>query len=185
MVARTVNRALPVLAALAAIGYLVAMVVTGALPQSRQRVQFEAKGVMALAPERIVRVDLVRGPDRAVLMRDAGGGWTRQGGGPLDAPLAGKLMLAVQYMHTAAPVRVLTTTELAGAEARAFGLDRPALAVGLYAASGPVLSARFGGRNPDDMLQYVAIDGRTDVVLMSRFVGEEWRAVADGVFGAR
>jgi len=185
MVARTVRRALPALSAVAAIGYLVGMVVTGALPQSRQRVQFEAKGVMALVPEKIVRADLVRGSDRAVLVRDAGGAWTRQGGRPLDAPLAAKLALAVQYMHTAAPVRVLTSAELAGADARAFGLDRPALAVGLYAASGPVLSARFGARNPDDMLQYVAIDGRTDVVLMSRFVGEEWRAVAEGVFGAR
>jgi hypothetical protein len=185
MVARAVRRAFPALAAVAAIGYLVVMVVTGALPQSRQRVQFEAKGVMALAPERIVRVDLVRGSDRAALVRDAGGAWTRQGGGALDAPLAAKLALAVQYMHTAAPVRVLTPAELAGADARAFGLDRPALAVGLYAASGPVLSARFGARNPDDMLQYMAIDGRTDVVLMSRFVGEEWRAVAEGVLGAR
>lgn len=185
MVARAVRRAFPALAAVAAIAYLAAMVVTGALPQSRQRVQFEAKGVMQLAPGDIVRVDLVRGPDRAVLVRDAGGGWTRQGGGPLDAPLAGKLALAVQYMHTAAPVRVLAPAELAGTDARAFGLDRPALAVGLSAASGPVLGARFGGRNPDDMLQYMAIDGRTDVVLMSRFVGEEWRAVADGVFGAR
>jgi hypothetical protein len=185
MVARPVKRVLPALAAVAAIGYLVVMVVTGALPQSRQRVQFEAKGVMALAPERVVRVDVVRGPDRAVLMRDASGGWMRQGGGPLDAPLAGKLALAVQYMHTAAPVRVLTPPELAGTDARAYGLDRPALAVGLYAAEGPVLGARFGARNPDDMLQYMAIDGRTDVVLMSRFVGEEWRAVADGVFAPR
>ena len=48
-----------------------------------------------------------------------------------------------------------------------------------------MIRARFGGRNPDDMLQYMALDGRPEIVLMSRFVGEEWRAVADGVFPAR
>ena len=183
--ARAVSRALPGLAAFAAIGYLVAMVITGALPQQRQRVQFEARGVLQLAPERIARVELARGEDRAVLVRGPGATWTREGGGPLPAPLAEKLSLAVQYMHTAAPVRVLAAAELGGVAPREFGLDRPALSIALHADSGPVIRARFGGRNPDDMLQYMALDGRPEIVLMSRFVGEEWRAVADGVFPAR
>jgi hypothetical protein len=172
------------LAALAAIGYLVAMVVTGALPQQRARVKFEAKGVMPLAPERITRVELVRGTDRAVLVRGETG-WAREGGPPLPAPLAEKLSLAVQYMHTATPVRVLEPAEIGGTVPREFGLDRPAVAVALHAESNLVLQARFGGRTPDDMLQYVTIEGRDGVVLMSRFVGQEWLAVAEGVFPAR
>lgn len=179
------NRALPGVAALAAIGYLVAMVITGALPQQRQRVQFEAKGVLQLAPERIARVELARGADRAVLVRGAGATWAQEGGGPVAAPLAEKLSLAVQYMHTAGPVRVLAPAELAGVAMGEFGLDRPVLSVALHADSGPVLRARFGGRNPDDMLQYMAVEGRPEIVLMSRFVGEEWRAVADGLLPAR
>jgi hypothetical protein len=185
MVARAVNRALPGLAAFAAVGYLVAMVITGALPQQRQRVQFEAKGVMQLAPELVARVELARGADRAVLVRGPGAAWTREGAGPLDPPLAEKLSLAVQYMHTAGPVRVLAPAELGAADPREFGLDRPALSIALHAESGPVIGARFGGRNPDDMLQYMAIEGRPEIVLMSRFVGEAWRTVADGVFPAR
>ena len=108
-----------------------------------------------------------------------------EGGGPLAAALGEKVSIAVQYMHTAAPVRVLTSAELAGADPRAFGLEPPALSVALDAASGPVIRARFGGRNPDDMLQYMAVEGRAEVVLMSRFVGAAWHAVADAVLPAR
>jgi hypothetical protein len=161
------------------------MVVTGALPQNRQRVQFAAKGVMQLGPERVVRVELARGADRAEFVRGPGAGWTRAGVGPVAAPIAEKLSLAVQYMHTAGPLRVLEPAELVGTDPRAFGLDRPVLSVALHADSGAVLRAQFGGRNPDDMAQYMAIEGRGGVVLMSRFVGEEWLAVAHGAFPAR
>jgi hypothetical protein len=184
-VAPEVKRGLVILAGLVAIGYLVAMAVTGALPQNRQRVKFEAKGVLELAPERVVRVELARGADRAVFVRYQGAGWSREGAGPVAAPLAEKLSLAVQYMHTAGPLRVLEPAELGGADLRSFGLDRPVLSVALQPDSGPVLRAQFGGRNPDDMGQYMTVEGRGGVVLMSRFVGEEWRAVADGAFPAR
>ena len=83
-----VKRNVVLLAGLVAIAYLVAMVVAGALPQHRQRVQFEAKGVMQLEPERIVRVELARGTERAVFKRAPGAGWTREGAGPVAAPLA-------------------------------------------------------------------------------------------------
>lgn len=179
------NRALTGLAGFAAIGYLVAMLITGALPQSRQRVQFEARGVMQLAPERIARVELTRGADRAVFVRGPGAGWTREGADPLAPPLAEKLSMAVQFMHTAGPVRVLEPAELGGARPREFGVDRPVLSIALHADSGLALRAHFGLRNPDDMLQYMAIEGRGGLVLMSRFVGQEWLAVAEGVFPAR
>jgi hypothetical protein len=185
VVAPAVNRTLAALAAIAAVAYLGVMAFTGALPQSRQRARFEAKGVMQVAPERVARVELARGADRAVFVRGSGGGWTREGAGALAPPLAEKLSMAVQFMHTAGPVRVLEPTELGGADPREFGLDRPALSIALHADAGLVLRAQFGGRNPDDMLQYMAIEGRAGLVLMSRFVGQEWLAVAEGVFPAR
>ena len=58
----------------AALGYLVAMVVAGALPEQRQLVKFEANGVMKLEPERITRVELRRGKQSTVLLRAAGRG---------------------------------------------------------------------------------------------------------------
>ena len=182
MVASPLNRALLGLAGLAAIGYLAAMVITGALPHHRQRVQFEAKGVMQLAPERVARVELMRGADRAVFRRGPGGDWTREGAGPLAPPLDERLSMAVQFMHTAGPVRVLEPADFRGTDAREFGLDRPALAVVLHTDAGPALRAQFGGRSPDDMSQYMTIEGRPELFLMSRFVGQEWLAVAEGVF---
>lgn len=171
--------------ALAAIGYLVAMVVTGALPQQRQRVQFEARGVMQVAPERVARVELIRGADRAVFLRGSGLGWTREGAGALAPPLAEKLSLAVQFMHTAGPVRVMAPTEVRGTDPGEFGLDRPALSIALHAESARALRAHFGGRNPAELLQYMAVEGRAEVFLMSRFVGQEWLEVAEGVFSQR
>jgi hypothetical protein len=185
VVAPKVTRSFVFLAGLVAIGYLVAMVVTGALPQNRQRVQFEAKGVMQLEPERVVRVELVRGTDRAVFVRAREAGWTREGAGSVAPAVAEKLSLAVQYMHTAGPLRVLEPAELGGADLRAFGLDRPLLSVALHADSGLVLRAQFGGSNPDNMAQYMTVEGRGGVVLMSRFVADEWLAVADSAFPRR
>lgn len=169
-------------AAMAAIGYLVAMVVTGALPQQRQRVQFEAKGVMQLAPERVARVELIRGADSAVFVRGPGSGWMREGAGALAPPLAEKLSMAVQFMHTASPVRVIEPDEIRGTDPREFGLDQPALSITLHAESARALRAQFGGLNPEKMLQYMVVDGRAELFLMSRFVGQEWVEVAAGVF---
>jgi hypothetical protein len=185
VVAPAVSRTLAALAAIAAVAYLGVMVFTGALPQSRQLARFEAKGVMELAPERVARVELARGADRAVFVRGSGGGWTREGAGALTPPLAEKLSMAVQFMHTAGPVRTLDPAELGRVDSHEFGLDRPVLSIALHADSGAVLRAQFGGPNPDEMLQYLAIEGRPGLVLMSRFVGQEWLAVAEGVFPAR
>jgi hypothetical protein len=184
-VASALKRMLAGTAALAAVGYLLAMLITGALPQQRQRVPFEAKGVMQLAPDRVARVELARGTDRAVFVRGPGAGWTREGAGPLAEPLAAKLSMAVQYMHTAGPVRVMAPAELRGGDFREFGLDRPVLSIALHPDSGPTLVARFGGRNPEDMLQYVAVEGHAGLFLMSRFVGQAWQAVADSAFVQR
>ena len=168
--------------ALAAIGFLIAMVITGALPQQRQRVQFEAKGVMQVAPERVVRVELDRGAERIVFLREPGSAWTREDAGALAPPLAERLSLAVQFMHTANPMRVLGPEEFRGTDPREFGLERPTLSVALYAESGLAVRARFGGPNPNNTLRYMAVDGRAELFLMSRFVGQEWLAVAETAF---
>jgi hypothetical protein len=55
---------LPIALAAVALGYLAAMVLTGAQPVHRQRVAFEAKGVLATPPERIRRVEISRGAER-------------------------------------------------------------------------------------------------------------------------
>jgi hypothetical protein len=40
----------------------------------------------------------------------------------------------------------------------------------------PVLTARFGGHNPEGFLQYMRLDGDQRLYLMSRFIGAEFLA---------
>ncbi len=68
------------MAAVAGFAFLVVMVVSGALPQQRQLVKFEAKGFMKLEPELVSRVELHQGERKAVLLRGAGGEWIAEGG---------------------------------------------------------------------------------------------------------
>lgn len=173
------NRSLwTVTAAVLAVAYLVAMVVTGALPQQRQLVKFEAKGVMQIAPERISSVTLRAGSRSAVFTRTPDGGWARDGGAALDPAIAKRLSLAVQFMNTSGPVRVLEPAEYQGTNPHEFGLDHPQLSIALFEGSRPAIAAHFGGRNPDDFLQYVTVEGKRELFLLSRFVGQEWDAVA-------
>jgi len=161
-----------------AVGFLVLMVVVGALPEQRQFVKFEAKGVMQLDPERISTVALSAGQRSAVFMRTPDGGWARDNGTQLDPVVAKRLSMAVQFMNTSGPVRVLEPAEYQGTNPREFGLDNPQLSIALFEGSSPVIAAHFGGRNPDDYLQYMTVDGRRELFLLSRFVGQEWEAVA-------
>lgn len=168
-------------AAGAGLAFLIAMVATGALPGQRQLVRFEAKGVMKLEPDLVTRVEIQRADGKAVLLRAPGGGWIAEGGGTLSAELAQKVSLAVQFMHTAGPIRVIDAPDLQGANLRDFGLDPPVLSVVLFQGPQAVIGARFGTHNPEDTAQYMMVDASRELVLMSRFVGQEWESVAGGV----
>jgi hypothetical protein len=168
----------PVLLAMLAVAYLVAMVVTGALPRQRQLVEFDARGLMQAPPESVVRVEVAQAGATRVFTRDATGGWLLQGRDTLSPEAARHLSLAVQFLNTSAPLRHLTGKELAGMTPAAFGLDRPAVAATLHDARGPLIAVHFGAQNPEATAQYMAVDGRDGVYLISRFVGSEWSTVA-------
>jgi hypothetical protein len=165
------------LAAAAALAYLVAMTVAGALPQHKQLVKFEAKGVMKLAPETIDRVRIDAGPRSIVLLRRSDG-WVAKDGAPLDAALARRVSMAVQFMNTAAPLRMMDAPELTGSNPREFGLEPPRVRATLFRGDEVVLGPIFGAHNPDDTAQYMGLEGRPELYLMSRFVGQEWEDVA-------
>jgi hypothetical protein len=165
-------------AATLALAFLTVMVVTGALPRQGQFIKFEAKGVMQLAPERISVVALHAGERNAVFVRTPDGGWARDGGAPLEPAIAKRLSLAVQFMNTSGPVREMQPSEYQWTNPHEYGLDHPQLSVALFEGARPVLAAHFGGRNSDGYLQYVSVEGRHELFLLSRFVGEEWDAVA-------
>ena len=170
---------MPAVAALA-LTYLVIMLVTGALPERRQLVEFEADGVLRVAPERITRVTVIADGSSTAFVRQTTG-WTIEGSATAtEAPLAQSLDRAVKFMHTANPVRVLEPEDLADTGPAEFGLDRPRLSITLEDASGVVLAADFGAENTDGLLQYMRLRDRDRLYLMSGFVGKEWETVANG-----
>jgi hypothetical protein len=174
-----VNRFWMPAAAALALAYLVIMLVTGALPERRHFVEFEANGVLQLAPESITRVTAVADGAPAVFAREAEG-WAREGGAAVDAGLAETIERAVKFMHTAAPVRALVPEEIAETGLAEFGLERPRLAIALEDPGGVVLKAEFGNDSADGLLQYMRLSDRDEVYLMSSFVGGQWQAVLDG-----
>jgi hypothetical protein len=64
--------------------------------------------------------------------------------------------------------------EWASSGLREFGLEPPGYTAALYRQNAPALIAEFGGPNPQQVLQYMKLQGRDEVYLMSRFIGEEW-----------
>lgn len=167
--------------ALVALVFLVGMVLSGSQPVLRQNVAFEAKGVLVLAPEQIRRIEISRGDERLGAVRTGDKGWATAGGAAIGSEAAKHLSMAVQMMHTSAPVNEIPAAELAGAEVAGFELDPPHFVARLYGdGPAPVLAARFGAHNPDGYLQYVRVEGDPRTYLLSRFVGAEWIEALDG-----
>lgn len=181
---RRLSNTLVVAAAVLALGYLSLMVVIGALPAQRQLVRFEARGVMQIPPAQIDRVELMQAGRKILLQRDPQAmRWAGVDGTAVSTEAGRHLTMAVQMMNTSAPVKELVEEELRGVDHAPFGLDAPTVEAALYRGDAAVMRMRFGQLNPEGYLQYMSVAEDSRVFLMSRFVGEEWRKAAEGVFG--
>lgn len=165
----------PFAAALAALGYLIVMLVTGALPENRQIAQFEATGLLTQAPESVTRIEVRLAGKSADYSRRAAG-WVATDGTPVAPARAATLERALKIMHNSGPVRTLAPEEIAGSKPEAFGFGSTNLSVTLSGPAGVLLQADFGNKNTDGMLQYMRLGGRGELYLMSGFVSKEWEA---------
>jgi hypothetical protein len=164
--------------ALLAVTFMVAMVLTGSLPETRQLARFEAKGVLTVSPEHVRRVELTMGGHTVTFVRGPNHGWARSGSQDTAVgELVDHLNLAVLVMHTSGPVRVMRRDDYHGVALQEFGLERPRFSVILSDGQGVLLEASFGAHNPQEMLQYVQLKGRDEVYLLSRFVGQAWEHI--------
>jgi len=161
-------------AAFLAVGVLGAMVVSGHFRESKQFVKFVPAGVMSEPADSIDRVEIRADARRWEFVRAPGGWRASPDRGPVSASLAKHLDDSIEFMHVSAPVRVMERTEWAPVGLREFGLDPPRYAATLYHEGRPVLAALFGAPNPQEVLQYMKIEGRDQVYLMARFLGQEW-----------
>ena len=168
--------------ALAALGFLAGMALSGGRRESAQLVQPTTAGLMRERPEDVDRVEIDVGARRLLLVRDAGR-W-RLDARELPPPVVERLRMSLRFMHVAEPVRTLARAEWEGAHAADFGLDPPRYSIVLSRGGRRLLAARFGAPNPQEVLQYALVEGRDSLYLMPRFVGREWEAVVDGAAGS-
>jgi hypothetical protein len=169
-----------VLLTLLAVGFLLAMLLTGKLPETRQLVKFEARGVLAVPPEQVRRVALHVGEHTTTFMRFSDHVWV---GGKGQEPISGELQehleQAIVFMHTSRPVRVMRYDEYHSTPLHEFGLEQPRCAVVLSDGRRVLLEASFGAYNPQDLLQYMQLRGDHNLYLMSRFVGQAWEHLGE------
>jgi len=168
------RRLLAPVVALVAMGVLAAMVVTGRSPENKQLVRASGAGVMTQTPVEIDRVELQTKTTRWTFIRGRDGWTTGAGGRAVPASLAVHLDDSITFMHVSAPVRVMDRTEWAPVGLREFGLDPPDYTARLYHRDTRVIGAEFGAPNPQKVLQYMKLQDRDELYLMSRFVGQEW-----------
>jgi hypothetical protein len=161
-------------AALLAVGLLTAMVVSGHLRESKQFVKFVPAGVMPESATEIDRVEIRTASGRWMFERAPEGWRTAPDGRQLSVSLTAHLEDSIKFMHVSAPIRVMERAEWAALGLGEFGLDPPAYTATLYRRGTEVLGAEFGAPNPQEVLQYMKLEGRDQIYLMSRFIGEEW-----------
>jgi Domain of unknown function (DUF4340) len=171
---------LATLVAVAAFAFIVFMIYEGAVPRREQLIEFHAKGLLQPGPQRVTRVEIDKGEKKIGFVR-AKTGWLREPDQqPAAAKLAEVLTMATQFMHTAAPVQEVSKKDYPSGGIKEFGLDQPRISVTLWDGNTPILTAHFGGNNPTGILQYMKLEGRDEVYVMSGFVGSQWEKVAAG-----
>ena len=161
---------------MAALAFLLVMIGSGRTRPMQSLVAFEAAGLMREAPDQIDRVDLEASGQRWTFARREDGWRLTTSPEKLVAGTASH-----QFMHVAAPARVMSRDEYQPGALAEYGLDPPRYALSLQRRGQTVLAARFGARNPQNVLQYVRVAGRDELYLLPVFVGREWELVAEGV----
>lgn len=164
--------------AIIALGYLVLMFKSGDPPTHENLIRAEFAGVMGFPPTQVVAVQIIHAGQTQTIERHEDS-WRDAGSlRVLGEPQVTMLERAIMFMHTANPVRIMRPEEFASASGDPYGIENPAMVVRLSSFSGSVLNVKFGNRAPDGILQYMQVEGRAELYLMSGFVGEAWDQIA-------
>ncbi|MGY0574737.1 DUF4340 domain-containing protein [Bradyrhizobium sp. RDM12] len=178
-ITRSIPRWSTPFAAAVLIGLLAMLVISGKWPELRSKVAFSGKGVVAIDPAEIRRVEIRAGSDSLPMMREASG-WTIEAL-PASVPpeVARHLETALRLIHVSESSREIAPDELTPPSFAAFGLDPPLTVAVLESKQGDRVTVNFGGLNPASTAHYVRVAGRPTVYLMPRHVAEEWRVTLD------
>lgn len=159
-------------------GLLLALTFSGQWPDLHSK-PASSKGLLAIAPNQIERID-IRSGAATVAMRRQAGGWIIEGlDGGLPAELVSHIDTALRFLKVSEPSREISADELAAESFAAFGLDPPSEIAVLKTSSAVLTTVNFGTANPAGTSHYVRLGGAPTVYLMPRYMAEEWRLVFD------
>lgn len=168
----------PIAAAVVLMALFAALAISGHWPELRSMVTFAPKGLIAVAPAEVERVEIRTAAGNLALHRHAGG-WSVDGAADdLPADLAAHVEAGLRFLNVSEPVRDIPASELDAGSFAAFGLDPPAYVVTVTAPRSTA-AVNFGLLNPAGTSQYVRLAGAATVHLMARHVGAEWPLAAD------
>jgi hypothetical protein len=161
------------------IGCLLVLVTSGEWPELRSKLPFTQKGLVAVAPGQIERID-IRGEAESVALRRQRDGWAIDGAdSAASAEFASHVDTALKFAKVSEPTREIPGVDLAAGSFAAFGLDPPNEVVVLETHAGVAATLNFGTANPAGTSHYVRLSGAPTVYLMPRHVSEEWQLVFD------
>jgi hypothetical protein len=161
------------------VALLLAVVFSGQWPELRSKLSSAPRGLLAIAPNDIDRVDIRSGAERVALRRQAGG-WTIEGVHRAAPPeLVSHIDTALKFLKVAEPSREISSGELGPESFAAFGLDPPSEVAVLETHSAVTATVNFGAANPAGTSHYVRLGGAPTVYLMPRHVTEEWHLLFD------
>ena len=158
-----------------ALAYYGVMVVSGGLPTYGHFNAAVTAGLLRESPAAVTTV-AVQSANTTLVLKQVRGIWQAEDRRELPADFASSLRQAIEFMHTAPPVRMLERNE-APASLRALGLAPPHYSITLSNELGSLLRLDMGGANPDGILRYLRVPGDHQVYLMSGFVGAAWDKV--------
>ena len=161
-----------------ALAYLLFMFKSGDPPTHENFIRTEFAGVMDTPPTQVVAVQIIHAGQKHTVERHEGSWRDASSLSILGEPQVTMLEHAIMFMHTANPVRIMRPEEIASASGDPYGIENPAIVVRLSSLTGAVLDVKFGVRAPDGILQYMKVEGRAELYLMSGFVGEAWSKIA-------
>ena len=175
---RTLANGLGIMAAGAMAALLGVIAVTGRWPVDSPRTHMEPVGILSVPAERIVRAEFSADGQQDRFSRDTREEWLVNGT-PAGPAVSGHIETALRLLTVSAPRRVLAPGEYDAGELVEYGLDPPRFMLALSERGGEVTQLGFGEATPAQNAQYVRIIGRSELYLLPRDVGEEWRLASD------
>jgi hypothetical protein len=172
----TLRRGAWIAAALLASGAIVAIAMHGRRPEPGLA-RFEPAGVMlGIRPEQVTGIEILGPGGRWWFVKTDTGGWRVSAGSPpLAADPTTSLDNGLRFLHVSAPQRTLSPDEVIGLSMAEFGLAPPRYTVSVR-SSGRPFTIEFGGLNAQGLAQYARVAGEAGIVLLPRYIGQQWEA---------